>query len=145
MIAGRHRMTTELKAVVIRHGKVLLARHTHDQHWELPGGPADPELQNVHLVLAEQIRAETGQAVIVGPEVFDFEVRTDGTEPVQMLAFGCHLQGRLPLQISAKYRQVAWLPVDELPERNLAAGYVHAIRAWDEHPEQHGGGTTDFG
>ena len=144
-MTARHRMTTQLKAVVIRRGKVLLARCTHDQHWELPGGTADLDAISPEAVLAEQIRAETGQAVLVGPEVFDFEIRQHGAEPVQMLAYGCHLQGRLPLQLSEKYRQVAWLPVDELPEQNLDAGYADAIRAWRDHPEQHGSEVHDFG
>lgn len=144
-MTARHRMTTQLKAVVIRRGKVLLARCTHDQHWELPGGTADLDEASPDIVLAAQIRAETGQAVTVGPEVHDFELRQDGQQPVQMVAYGCHLQGRLPLQISEKYRQVAWLPVDELPVQNLDQGYADAIRAWNVHPEQHGSESHDFG
>lgn len=143
-MTSRHRMTTQLKAVVIRRGKVLLARCTHDQQWELPGGPADPDAVEPAAVLAAQIRAETGQAVLVGPEIYDFQLQPPGGTKVQMLAFGCHLQGRLPLQISEKYRQVAWLPVDELPEQHLDAGYVTAIRAWHGHPEHHGSEPSDL-
>jgi ADP-ribose pyrophosphatase YjhB (NUDIX family) len=138
-------MTTLLKGVVIRRGKVLLAKCAHDRHWELPGGPGDPDAGPPETVLAELLRSRTGQAARVGPEVYDF-LLSDGDHPVaQILAFGCHLQGRLPLQISDTYRQVAWLPVDELPEHNLVDGYIAAIRAWEKHPEQVGFATTDFG
>jgi ADP-ribose pyrophosphatase YjhB (NUDIX family) len=133
-------MTTLQKAVVIRRGKVLLARCRHDQHWELPGDLVDGDASGPGYTLAQQIRAETGQAVLVGPEVHDFVQAT-----TQVLTFGCHLQGRLPLQISEKYHQIAWLPVDELPVQNLAPGYVTAIRAWEAHPEQHSFAATDFG
>ncbi len=144
-MTARHRMPTQLTAVVIRRGKVLLARRMHDQRWELPGGHADLDAVDAPDELSRLVRAGTGQAVRVGPEVHDLEIRDNGAPPVQLVAFGCHLQGRLPLQISEQYRQVAWLPVDELPVQNLASGYVDAIRAWQLHPEQHGSDATDFG
>lgn len=144
-MTARHRMPTQLTAVVIRRGKVLLARRVHDQRWELPGGHADLDVVDAPEELSRLVRDATGQAVCVGPEVHDLEIRDDGAAPVQLVAFGCHLQGRLPLQLSEKYHQVAWLPVDTLPVQNLAAGYVDAIQAWQRHPDQHGGDRTDFG
>lgn len=134
----RHRMPTQLTAVVVRNGKVLLARRVHDQQWELPGGMADLDAAAAAAELAALIRATTGQAVQVGPEVYDTEIRVDGHDPVQLVAFGCHLEGRLPLQISERYRQVAWLPVDQLPVENLAPGSQDALDAWLAHPASDG-------
>ena len=136
-MTARHRMPTQLTAVVVRNGKVLLARRVHDQQWELPGGIADLDAADVTVELARLVRESTGQAVVVGPEVFDTELLTaDG--PVQLIAFGCHLEGRLPLQISERYRPVAWLPVDELPLPNLASGSEDALHAWLAHPAADG-------
>ncbi|WP_157970498.1 NUDIX domain-containing protein [Nakamurella deserti] len=136
-MTARHRMPTQLTAVVVRNGKVLLARRVHDQQWELPGGTADLDATDGAVELSRLVRASTGQAVVVGPEVYDTQVTTDDG-PVQLIAFGCHLEGRLPLQISERYRQVAWLPVDELPLPNLAAGSEDALRAWLAHRESGG-------
>ena len=136
-MTANHRMPTQLAAVVLRRGKVLLARRVHDQRWELPGGPADLDLDDTRAAaeLARLVRAGTGQVVAVGPEVHDTPIEADGRQ-LQLIAFGCALQGRSPLQISERYRQVAWLPVDELPLPNLAAGSQEAITAWQRHPER---------
>ena len=141
-MTARHRMPTQLTAVVVRRGKVLLARRVHDQQWELPGGVADLDAADVAVELARLVRASTGQAVVVGPEVYDTEIRAEGQNPVQLIAFGCHLEGRLPLQISERYRQVAWLPVDELPLPNLAPGSADALHAWLAHPAADGALTS---
>lgn len=158
-MTARHRMPTRLTAVVIRRGKVLLARRTHDQQWELPGGdprprdhggeagiPADGDAGDladgdVAAALSRLVRSSTGQAVLVGPEVYDTEVDVGGA-PVQLIAFGCRLEGRLPLQISEQYRQVAWLPVDELPLPHLAPGSADAIAAWATHAHREGSDAT---
>ena len=133
-MTARHRMPTRLAAVVLRSGKVLLGRRVHDQRWELPGGVADLEAADATAELARLVRESTGQDAVVGPEMFDAELPgPDG--PVQLVAFGCHLGGRRPLQISERYRQVAWLPVDELPAENLAPATQDALQAWLAHPE----------
>jgi hypothetical protein len=62
---------------------------------------------------------------------------------MQLVAFGCHLERRLPLQISERYRQVAWLPIDALPLPNLAPGSEGAIHAWVSHPARGASADTD--
>lgn len=123
---------TSLKAVVLRElsrggSQVLLCRNDRDE-WELPGGRAEPGESDQEAV-RRAVLEQTGQAVEVGELVLQAPLavrpgRTD--EPVR--AYRCGVTRRAPLLLSAAHTQLAWLPVEQLPDR-LSADYRAAIAA----------------
>lgn len=84
--------------------QVLLCR-SDSSGWRLPF--SHPERgESPAASLARQLPELTGQLVWVTP--------TPG--PRSGLSYGCHLAARRPLRLSAGHGQLAWLPVDDLPD-----------------------------
>lgn len=84
--------------------QVLLCR-TASGGWDLPRSRPEPG-ESPAAALARQLPEITGQLVWVFPTPGDRSRRS----------YGCHLAARRPLRLSAEYGQLAWLPVDDLPD-----------------------------
>lgn len=119
------------KAVVLRElsrggSQVLLCRNDRDE-WELPGGRAEPG-ESDHDAIRREVLEETGQTVEVGELVLQAPLDVRPGQLVSIHAYRCRLARRAPLLLSAEHTQLAWLPVEQLPDR-LSAVYREAIAA----------------
>lgn len=84
--------------------QVLLCR-SDSSGWNLPSSRPGPR-ESPAASLARQLPEITGQLVWVTP--------TPGAQSGR--SYGCHLAARRPLRLSSEYGQLAWLPVDDLPD-----------------------------
>lgn len=101
---------TSAQGVVLRvsqrtgSAQVLLCR-SDSNGWDLPRSRPEPG-ESPAAALARQLPEITGQLVWVTP--------TPGAHSGR--SYGCHLAARRPLRLSTEYGQLAWLPVDDLPD-----------------------------
>lgn len=84
--------------------QVLLCR-SDSSGWRLPFSRPEPG-ESPAAALARELPELTGQLVWVTP--------TPG--PRSGRSYGCHLAARRPLRLPAEHGQLAWLPVDDLPD-----------------------------
>ena len=89
-------MSVRVAAVVVRDGRVLLARHEKrgESYWVLPGGGVEPS-ETVAEALVRELREEAGLEIEVGELLFV----NDGYRPeAEMVAvyFAARLKGELP-------------------------------------------------
>lgn len=94
--------------------QVLLCRNTRDE-WELPGGRAEPAESDPEAVRREVLE-ETGQAIDVGELVLQAPLEVLPGRTVVIRAYRCRVRRRAPLLLSTEHTQLAWLPVDRLPD-----------------------------
>lgn len=113
-------------AVVVRGGRVLLARRARDPAkgaWDLPGGflewGEEPEVG-----LARELHEETGRAAEVGALVL-VAVGAYGEERTLNLVYRAELDGEPSAQDDVE--RVAWFPLDALPP----LAFEHERRAVD--------------
>lgn len=115
--------------------RVLLARNPRGE-WELPGGRPEPG-ETERVAVAREIAEETGQLVWVTDLIGRFDLPIPAADPtgqpllVEIAAYACHLAARRPLRLSAEHSQLAWLPVNELPD-SVLSGYARVIRNYAE-------------
>ncbi|HEX7107285.1 MAG TPA: NUDIX domain-containing protein [Acidothermaceae bacterium] len=118
-------------AIAIKDGRILLIRRGHAPSlglWSLPGGRVEPGESDVEAVRRE-VAEETGLRVDVGP--LAGEVRRPGVGDVVYL-----IRDYLVTVVDGEPAagddadDVAWVPLDQLAERNLTDGLVQALRGW---------------
>ena len=118
-------------AIAIEDGRILLIRRGHAPSlglWSLPGGRVEPGESDVDAVRRE-VAEETGLRVDVGP--LAGEVRRPGVGDVVY-----RIRDYLVTVVDGEPTagddadDVAWVPLDQLGERNLTDGLVQALRGW---------------
>ncbi len=115
-------MSVRVAAVVVRDGRVLLARHEKrgESYWVLPGGAVEPG-ETVAEALVRELREEAGLEIEVGELLFV----NDGYRPeAEMVAvyFAAKTKGELPeARRSAEkvLREVRWFAPEELADLDL--------------------------
>ncbi len=112
-------MSVRVAAVVVRDGRVLLARHQKrgESYWVLPGGAVEPG-ETVAEALVRELREEAGLEIEVGELLFV----NDGYRPeAEMLAvyFAATTKGESPeARRSGEkvLREVRWFAPEELAD-----------------------------
>ena len=110
-------MSVRVAAVVVRDGRVLLARHEKrgECYWVLPGGAVEPG-ETVAEALVRELREEAGLEIEVGELLFV----NDGYRPeAEMVAvyFAAKTKGELPEARRSDekvLREVRWFAPEEL-------------------------------
>lgn len=100
------------KAVIVRDGRVLLARNDRDE-WELPGGRVERG-ESPAAAAVREIAEETGLLVEVTAELGTavFEVVPD--QVVLLVAFACALTEARELVLSREHEALEWQPLARL-------------------------------
>lgn len=115
-----------VKAVVVESARVLLCLNGRGE-WELPGGRLE-EGEDLERCVEREVKEETGLEVRVVRllDAWRFEV-VDGRWVV-VIGYHCRLtgDGAVPLA-STEHQEVSFVPVHDLDQIDLAAGYRRAI------------------
>lgn len=92
-------------AVILRHGKLLLAQRAGGGLWELPGGKLEPG-ESLRDCLVRELREELAVTARVGPYLAAQEGLTPQGEPLRLHAFACRLKGQNPQAL--EHRALVW-------------------------------------
>jgi len=115
-------VSVRVAAVVVREGRVLLARHEKagETYWVLPGGAVEPG-----ETLAEALRRELREEVGIEAELGELLFVNDGYRPeaeIVAVYFAAKLkdeQQELRLSQGKVLREVRWFAPEELAELEL--------------------------
>jgi len=111
----------DVRASVIREGKILLVREREDGCWTLPGGWADIGQSPAESVVRE-VREESGYQVRVARLIAVLDRNRHPHPPIPFHAFkmffGCDLVGG-EAAVSAETTGVDWFSLDSLPPLSL--------------------------
>lgn len=117
------------------HTWALLTHHRKLDRWFQPGGHADGDPDLLAVALREA-REETGLAAVhpVGPAIFDVDrhwIPERADEPGHWhhdLRFLLEADRDAPLVISSESKDLAWVPLDDLPRYNGEQSIVRMAR-----------------
>ena len=107
-------------AVIIRRGKVLIARRGEHLHhafqWEFPGGKIKPDETEVQCILREiKEELDIGLEIAKKMTAVDFDY---GFKKIKLIPFLCFLRsGKILLKEHVDYRWIGW---QELGKMNLS-------------------------
>ncbi len=100
-----------LQAVILSHGKILLAVRGDLRGWELPGGALEPD-ESCEDGVCREVREETGLEIVVDRHVGDY--RRTGFRPHTAKVYFCHaVSGELRINwenLELRYFDIASLP-----------------------------------
>jgi ADP-ribose pyrophosphatase YjhB (NUDIX family) len=106
----------DVRAVVVREGRLLLVKETQDGKWALPGGWADLGVSPAEMA-AKEVREEAGFEVKASRllAVFGRKLDPRSVFSVYKLIFQCELVGG-EARVSHETSEVAFFAKDALPE-----------------------------
>ena len=105
-------------AVILRHGKLLLAQRASNGLWELPGGKTEPG-ESLPECLTREMQDELAVTVQVGPLLLTQEGLPPEGLPLRLHAFACRLNGQSPQAL--EHRALIWLAGDEAAKLSLCS------------------------
>lgn len=118
-----------VKGVLLVDGRVVLVKNSRDE-WELPGGRAEPGEDHVRALRREFLEELAVEVSVADPvDSYLFEVVPG--EYVQIVAYGCTLDGRFSPLLSDEHVEYCVWPVDRLSEINLPEGYRRSAEKWN--------------
>ncbi len=123
-----------IKGVILQEQRVLLLKNERDE-WELPGGKLEPG-ETPRECLKREIQEETSLSVEVG-ELLDVHVYNIlGRVDVLIVAYQCKCLDDLKnMQLSHEHKEIAMIPLSELSQIKIPAGYVVAIEMAATHAQ----------
>lgn len=92
--SGHATPKVDVRAVVLREGRVLLVRERADGGWSLPGGWADPG-ETASEAIAREVREESGFEVRITRLLAVYERDRQGHPPQPVYAYKLFFQGEL--------------------------------------------------
>jgi len=126
-------MSVRVAAVLVRDGRVLLARHEKrgESYWVLPGGAVEPG-ETLAQALVREVREEAGLEIEVGELLFV----NDGYRPeAEMVAlyFVATIRRELPEAHRPEekvLREVRWFSAGELADLEIRPGIKDELLAY---------------
>jgi ADP-ribose pyrophosphatase YjhB (NUDIX family) len=126
--AGYATPKVDVRAVVVREGRVLLVRERADGLWTLPGGWADVD-DAPSVAVAKEVREEAGLEVRVRKLAALYDRRLHGHPPhryhIYKIFFLCDAEAGEPVA-GEETSEAAFFPPDSLPP--LSTGRVTAAQ-----------------
>ena len=112
---------TDVRAFILREGKVLMVREADDGMWSLPGGWADVG-DSPSIAVSREVKEETGLSVKVTKLLGVWDRNLHGHPPypwhVYKLIFLCEEIGG-SLALSHESTDIGFFDINELPELSL--------------------------
>lgn len=108
-------------ALVIRAGRVLLARHVKHGRttFLLPGGGLEPR-ESAHEALAREVREEASAVVDIGALRYVVEaIAPDGAKHLVQLVFEATIEGEIGVSTDPRVAACEWHDVDTLATIDL--------------------------
>jgi 8-oxo-dGTP pyrophosphatase MutT (NUDIX family) len=123
-----YRFPVSVKAVIIRHGSVVLLRNERNE-WELPGGKLELHETPASCVVrevAEELRLE-----IEPTRLLDAWIYTIGPGVrVLVVTYGCTETREHAAIVSDEHDRLEWFAVEDTDSLDMPAGYKASIRRW---------------
>ncbi len=123
-----------LRAIVVQHGKVLIARDVNDvDTWEIPGGRLD-EGETVAEGMMRELKEELGIEVPIGPMIYSeqFHQTRDGSLHL-MLTSEVVVDPGMELKFTLQPTEVAevkWIDRSEFGQYKLYDNCERALKAY---------------
>lgn len=122
-----------VKGVLLIGGKVVLVKNDRDE-WELPGGRMDPG-ETHERTLVREFREELSIEVELLSFVDSYECEVIPSRHVQIVTYGCRLQGQFEPTLSIEHTEFGLHALDTLDRLALPAGFKRSIQSWSKHAE----------
>lgn len=117
-----------VKGVLLLDGSVVLVKNPREE-WELPGGR--PDVGEDHAqALAREFVEELSIKVTVGRRIDSYVFEVVPGRKVQIVTYGCTLDGAFAPSISSEHIEHCLWPVERLSELHLPMGYRRSVERW---------------
>jgi 8-oxo-dGTP pyrophosphatase MutT (NUDIX family) len=117
-----------VKGVLLLGGGVLLLENER-REWELPGGRPEPG-EDPARCLAREFLEELALAVEVGVRIDRYRFEVVPGRHVEIVTHGCRLAGPFAPRVSCEHTRWTLVPLGEVRDLNLPAGYARSIAHW---------------
>lgn len=117
-------------AVVVRDDQLLMVRRAENPGrglWTIPGGRVERG-EYLSAALQREVREETGLEITPGALLGIFEVV--GDPHFVILDYLATVVGHPTLQAASDVREVEWVPLDDVQERECTPRFVETLTAW---------------
>lgn len=122
-----HRFPVSIKAVILRHDKVILLRNERDE-WELPGGKLELGEDPIECVSRE---VDEELALSVRPDrlldLWQYPIG-DGVDVLIATYLCTDLDPARDARLSSEHSQIGWFDVHALEDLAMPGGYKDSIR-----------------
>ncbi|WP_202637918.1 NUDIX domain-containing protein [Bailinhaonella thermotolerans] len=123
------------RAVVVRGGRLLVARQVGDEWSFLPGGharPGEPLASALRRELAEELGAVVTESEQIGTVEYAYSDADSGSHLEVNHVFDVTLAGADEELVSREaHLEFAWIPMEELAEARLRPEPLkHALKSW---------------
>lgn len=122
-------------AIAVRNGSLLLVQRGRPPavgRWSVPGGRVEPGETDADAV-AREVAEETGLLVDVGPLVGEVVRPGVGDVVYRIRDYVVEVVGGVE-QPGDDADEVAWVPLEQLADRDLTDGLLDALRGWSVLP-----------
>lgn len=122
-------------AIAVRNGSLLLVQRGRQPaigRWSVPGGRVEAGETEADAV-AREVAEETGLLVEVGPLVGEVVRAGVGDVVYRIRDYVVDVVGGVE-QAGDDADDVAWVPLDQLADRDLTDGLLDALRGWSVLP-----------